>query len=111
MEQQPISTVEELALIDHREWGNAIKAVIHKALDTGRCPECDGSGIAVEWNLETMTRRELWCECGIEVKGQMVCAWCRLILGESGTEGQSGGICPDCKWFYFGTGKETDENS
>ena len=111
METQHANIADELAALAQREWGNAIKAVIHKALDTRRCPECDGSGIAIEWNLETMTRREVWCECKAPVIGRFVCSWCRGILEECETVGQSDGICPSCRAMFTAMGKETNEQA
>ncbi len=108
MRPQHLDTAEELDRIAQREWDTANQIILRTGIDTGRCPECDGGGIAVEWDLETMVRREVWCECGAEVKGRFVCAWCRGILEESKAPGQTSGICPPCGEMFTAMGKESD---
>lgn len=103
--------VEELAGIARNEWEASIKAQIHHWIDAYLCPECRGSGIAVEYDPKTLERREVWCECKAPVIGRFVCSWCRGILEESEAPGQTSGICPACLEFYFGVKGETDERA
>lgn len=33
---------------------------------------------------------------------KVICAWCKTVLGEVEGEGETHGMCPDCREKYFG---------
>ena len=55
---------DELDTIKRNDYAAGLLDNTHKALDALDCPECGGAGIAVEYDLDTLERREVWCECG-----------------------------------------------
>jgi hypothetical protein len=111
MERQQTDYVEELAQIARDQFDASVNTTIYKALDAHRCPECDDSGIAVEYDLETEERWEIKCECGAEVIGRFFCAWCKRILERCEAPGETGGICQECLAFFTAMGKGSDEDN